>query len=80
MERCQQLGEEAAEDVFILDIYNGSAYPWDTQAKKVLYSSPPAPSLLLLETCANPSFPPLASLDKAVLAHLPLCTLFAPPS
>lgn len=36
VERCQQLGEEAAEDVFILDIYNGSAYPWDTQAKKAI--------------------------------------------
>lgn len=34
IERCKQhFGEEG--ETFIVDVYNGSAYPWDTQAKQV---------------------------------------------
>lgn len=31
--RCKQQYQD--EDLFILDIYNGSAYPWDKEAKPV---------------------------------------------
>ena len=34
MERCKlHFGE--AEQVYIVDVYNGRAYPWDTEAKRV---------------------------------------------